>query len=126
MEDTSCQVECPTNPKACIVLNTSRKIPPRKVPSRDQRLKTNVEGVYMIGDVSGVPLIKNAINEGKQVIDYVAEDLRKEGQQKKAEYDVAIIGAGPAGLSAAVIAKQMGLKYVAIEQGSVLSTIDNY
>ena len=126
MEDTSCQVECPTNPKACIVINTTKKIPQRKVPSRDQRLKTNVEGVYMIGDVSGVPLIKNAINEGAQVIDYVSEDLRSEGPNPNAEYDVAIIGVGPAGLSAAVIAKQRGLRYVAIEQDKLVSTIANY
>jgi thioredoxin reductase (NADPH) len=126
MEDTSCQVECPTNPKACIVINTNKKIPQRKVPARDQRLKTNVEGIYMIGDVSGVPLIKNAINEGAQVIDYISEDLRSERANLNAEYDVAIIGVGPAGLSAAVIARQRGLRYVAIEQDKLVSTIANY
>ena len=126
MEDTSCQVECPTNPKACIVINTAKKIPQRKVPARDQRLKTNVEGIYMIGDVSGVPLIKNAINEGAQVIDYIREDLSNEGPKPNAEYDVAIIGIGPAGLSAAVMAKQRGLRYVAIEQDKLVSTIANY
>jgi thioredoxin reductase len=126
MEDTSCQVECPTNPKACIVINTNKKIPPRKVPARDQRLKTNVDGIYMIGDVSGVPLIKNAINEGGQVIDYIIEDLEREGSKSNAEYDVAVIGVGPAGLSAAVIAKQRGLRYVAIEQDKLVSTIANY
>src|SRR5207244_7816837 len=35
MEDTSCQVECPTNPKSCIVINTNKAIPARKVPERD-------------------------------------------------------------------------------------------
>jgi thioredoxin reductase/pSer/pThr/pTyr-binding forkhead associated (FHA) protein len=126
MEDTSCQVECPTNPKACIVINTNKRIPARKVPSRNQRLQTNADGIYMIGDVSGVPLIKNAINEGGQVIDYVIEEFRGEGVNPNAEYDVAIIGIGPAGLSAAVIAKQRGLRYVAIEQDRVVSTIDAY
>jgi thioredoxin reductase (NADPH) len=125
MEDTGCTVECPTSPKACIVINGTKKIPPRKVPSRNQRLMTNVPGVYMVGDVSGVPLIKNAINEGAQVIDYVIEDLRSQGQTK-AEYDVAIIGVGPAGLSATAIAKQKGLKYIAVEQDKVVSTIQNY
>jgi thioredoxin reductase (NADPH) len=126
MEDTSCTVECPTSPKACIVINTSKKIANRKVPARDQKLMTNVEGIYMIGDVSGVPLIKNAINEGGQVIDYVVEDLQKDGANANAEYDVAIIGVGPAGLSAAVIAKQRGLRYVAIEQDQIVATIANY
>jgi len=126
MEDTACTVECPTNPKACIVINTSKKIANRKVPARDQQLKTNVEGIYMIGDVSGVPLIKNAINEGGQVIDYVVEDLKKEGAKANADYDVAIIGVGPAGLSAAVLAKQRGLRYVALEQDQIVATIANY
>ena len=123
MEDTSCQVECPTNPKSCVVINTKKKIPERKVPNRDQRFKTNVEGIYLIGDVSGVPLIKNAINEGGTVVDYIAEDLKKEGPNGKAEYDVAVVGIGPAGLSAAVIAKQRGLKYIAIEQDKIVATI---
>jgi thioredoxin reductase len=126
MEDTSCQVECPTNPKACIVINTNKTIPERKVPSRDQRLKTNVDGIYMIGDVSGVPLIKNAVNEGAQVIDSILEDLRAEGANPNAEFDVAIVGVGPAGLSAAVLAKQRGLSYVAVEQDQIVSTIANY
>jgi thioredoxin reductase len=126
MEDTGCVVECPTNPKACILLNGTKPIPPRRVPERTQRLMTNVDGIYMVGDVSGVPLIKNAINEGGQVIDYVQEDLEREGPSAMAEYDVAIIGVGPAGLSAAVIASQRGLSYVAIEQDRVVSTIANY
>ncbi|HKP10802.1 MAG TPA: NAD(P)-binding domain-containing protein, partial [Blastocatellia bacterium] len=126
MEDTGCTVECPTSPKACIVINTAKRIANRKVPARDQKLMTNVEGIYMIGDVSGVPLIKNAINEGGQVVDYVVEDLKREGANGKADYDVAIIGVGPAGLSAAVLAKQRGLRYVAIEQDQIVATIANY
>lgn len=126
MEDTGCTVECPTSPKACIIINGTKKIPPRKVPNRNQRLMTNVPGVYMVGDVSGVPLIKNALNEGAQVIDYLIEDLRNQGGAGKAEYDVAIIGVGPAGLSATALAKQRGLKYLAVEQDKIVSTIQNY
>jgi predicted CXXCH cytochrome family protein len=123
MEDTSCQVECPTSPKSCIVVNTTKKIPARKVPVRDARLETNVPGVYMIGDVSGTPLIKNAINEGRRVIDSIKADFEKNGRNSAAEYDVAIIGLGPAGLSAAVLAKTEGLSYIALEQDKVAATI---
>jgi thioredoxin reductase len=123
MEDTSCQVECPTVPKSCIVVNSVKKIPERKVPKRDRRFMTNVPGIYLIGDVSGVPLIKNAINEGGAVIDCVAEDIQQMGRNGSAEYDVAIIGVGPAGLSATALAAQRGLKYVAIEQDQIVATI---
>src|SRR5215813_10571891 len=123
MEDTSCQVECPTVPKSCIVVNSTKKIPKRKVPKRDGRFVTSVPGIYLIGDVSGVPLIKNAINEGGAVIDYIVEDIKQMGKNGAADYDVAIVGIGPAGLSAAALAAQRGLKYIAIEQDQVAATI---
>lgn len=127
MEDTACQVECPVNPKACIVINTTKKIRPRPVPTRDPTFMTNVPGCYIIGDVSGTPLIKNAANEGSDVIKHIAHELNKwAGTEPKAEVDVAIIGIGPAGLSAAITAKHFKLRYVGIEQDKVLATIDAY
>lgn len=123
MEDTSCQVECPTSPKSCIVANTKKKIPERKVPKRDSRFMTNVPGIYLIGDVSGVPLIKNAINEGGSVVDFIAEELKKKGANGQADYDVAVVGIGPGGLSAVATAKRKGMRYVAIEQDKVAATI---
>ncbi len=127
MEDTACQVECPVNPKACIVVNTIKKIPARKVPNRDAAFMTDVPGCFIIGDVSGTPLIKNAANEGADVIKHIAHELSNGAPpEPKAEYDVAIIGIGPAGLSAAIKAKQFNLKYVGIEQDKVLATIDAY
>ncbi len=127
MEDTACQVECPVNPKACIVVNTSKKIPPRKVPNRDAVYMTNVPGCFIIGDVSGTPLIKNATNEGADCIQHIVSELRNgTPPEPKAELEVAIIGIGPAGLSAAITAQQQGLSYVGIEQDRVLATIDAY
>jgi thioredoxin reductase (NADPH) len=125
MEDTSCQVECPTSPKACVVVHTTKQIPDRQVPKRDQQFMTNVPGIYLIGDVSGVPLIKNAINEGAQVIESVQAALAREGASAECEYDVAIIGLGPAGLSAALSAQQAGLRYLALEQDQIAATIQN-
>ena len=127
MEDTACQAECPVNPKACIVINTSREVRSLPTPTRDgATYQTNVPGCYIIGDVSGVPLIKNAVKEGAEVISVVAAELASAAPEPKADLDVAIIGIGPAGASAAVSARDAGLRYVAIEQDRVLSTIDLY
>src|ERR1700730_5446844 len=127
VEDTSCQVECPVNPKACIVINTTKKIKPRPVPTRDPSFMTNVPGCYIIGDVSGTPLIKNAANEGADAIKHIVRELQNgAGAEPKAGVDVAIVGIGPAGLSAAIAAKQFKLRYVGIEQDKVLATIDAY
>lgn len=126
LEDTSCQVECPVNPKACLVVNTTRAIKPRPVPNRDAAFMTNVQGCYIIGDVSGTPLIKNAANEGADVIEHIAAELAAAPAEPGAELDVAIVGIGPGGLSAAIAAKQKGLRFVGIEQDQVLSTIAAY
>jgi thioredoxin reductase len=127
LEDTACQLECPINPKACIVVNTTKKIRPRPVPERNEHFMTNVPGCFIIGDVSGTPLIKNAANEGADVVRHIAGELRNgASKEPKAELDVAVIGIGVAGLSAALMAQKCDLAYVGIEQDKVLATIDAY
>jgi thioredoxin reductase len=127
MEDTACQAECPVNPKACIIINTAKEVRSMPTPTRDgASYETNVTGCYIIGDVSGVPLIKNAVKEGSEVITHIKGQLAASPAEQKAEYDVAIIGIGPGGASAAADAHDAGLKYIALEQGNTLSTIDLY
>ncbi len=127
MEDTACQAECPVNPKACIIINTAKEVRSMPTPTRDgSTCETNVPGCYIIGDVSGVPLIKNAVKEGAQVIAYIASELAGAPVEAKAEYDVAIIGIGPGGASAAAAASEAKLRYVGIEQGKTLATIVRY
>ena len=127
MEDTACQAECPVNPKACIVINTAKEVRSLPTPTRDgATFQTNVPGCFIIGDVSGVPLIKNAVKEGFDVVAHIANELRSAPPEPKAAYDVAIIGIGPGGASAAAAASEAKLRYVGIEQDKILSTIDLY
>ncbi len=127
MEDTACQAECPVNPKACIIINTTKDVRSMPTPTRDgATFQTNVPGCYIIGDVSGVPLIKNAVREGAEVIARIVDELKTAAPEPKAAYDVAIIGIGPGGASAAAEAKIANLRYVGIERGKILSTIDRY
>lgn len=126
MEDTACQIACPVNPKACIVVNTTKLITPRPVPTRNDKFMSNVAGCYIIGDVSGTPLIKNAANEGADVIKHIVEELKTLTPEPRAQFDVAIVGIGPGGLSAAITAKQHNLKFVGIDRSQVLATIAAY
>jgi len=126
MENTRCEIVCPVSPKACVVVYATKEIKPLPVPTRDSKFMTNVPGCYIIGDVSGTPLIKNAANEGAAVIEYIKGELDTLPSEPNAEVEVAIIGIGPAGLSAAVRAKQFGMKYVGIERDKVLATINTY
>lgn len=127
LDDSSCQAVCPVNPKACIMINTTKEVPSIPAPTRDgANYQTNVPGCFIIGDVSGVPLIKNAVKEGAEVIGHIAAELKTAPKEPRAEYDVAIIGIGPGGASAAAAAHDAGLRYIGIEQEKILSTIDQY
>ena len=127
MEDTACQAECPVNPKACIIINTTKEVRSLPTPTRNgATFETNVPGCYLIGDVSGVPLIKNAVKEGAEAIAHIVAELKAAPPESKAAYDVAIIGIGPGGASAAATASDANLRYIGIDQGGILSTIVRY
>jgi putative YpdA family bacillithiol system oxidoreductase len=69
-----------------------------------------------------VPLV----NEGKLVVDHLRQRLRSVDDSQDEMYDIAIVGAGPAGLSASLTAQQYGLRYLTLEQGEIASTIRQY
>jgi len=111
-------------------------------PIRDRpRLTEDLEspdnpGLFLAGDVTGLPLIKNAILQGAHAVSQIAEQAKRapnaaEHQRRapsatKAGLDLLIIGAGPAGISAALRAKELGLSYEVIEQGTVAQSIQSF
>ncbi len=119
-EDSACVRVCPTY--AVKLIGTGKVLQTAEIPDVGESYETNKKGLYCIGDVTSLPLIKNAINMGKKVIDRVV-DSKPSGT---GEYDVAIVGVGPAGLSAALSAQAAGLNYIALEQGETANTIRNY
>jgi thioredoxin reductase (NADPH) len=119
-----CAEVCPTQ---AIMLSIAGVLQTMRVPSVRENFETNVPGVFIVGELSGLGLIKTAVNEGKLVIDHLRDRLNLAGRERGSDvYDIAIVGAGPAGLSASLTAQQYGLRYITLEQGEIASTIRQY
>jgi thioredoxin reductase len=85
--------------------------------------ESNVKGLYIAGEMGGMGLIKNAVEQGKQAVDNLVKDLPA---HHKADYDLVIVGAGPAGISASLEAKKHHLKFITLEQDSLGGTIFSF
>ncbi len=92
------------------------------LPILNERFETTVPNLYIAGELGGLGLIKNAVTQGRKAVDALAT-RRAAGA---GVHDVAIVGAGPAGMAAALAAQQHKLKYLLFEQGSVGGTILQY
>lgn len=92
------------------------------LPVLTETLETSVPGVYIVGELGGLGLIRNAITQGERVVRLIAEGQK----ERNGIYDIAIVGAGPAGLAAGLSAKAAGLRHVVLEQGDIGGTILQY
>ncbi len=123
----ACMWACPTT---ALVMHPEGTEPPKlRMPELDQFYQTAIPGQYLIGEVAGKPLVKNAANLGRAVVEHMlATGLRPMGGAGGAQgADVAIVGSGPGGLSAALTCIQRGLSYIIFEKDTlVASTIARY
>lgn len=95
-----------------------------KLPECDEHGRTNVAGVYIVGDLTGIPLLKFSADSGARAVRQIAEEL---GTQRAGDgFDLAIIGGGVSGIAAAMEAKKAGLKFVLLEATQVFSTVANF
>jgi len=112
---------------ACPVEAISLKIGTEKrgvdLPHVNQNFETNIKGIFIAGELGGMGLIKNSVEQGKQAINNINEIIDK---KHTASHDIVIIGAGPAGISASLQAKKLGLKFLTLEQDSLGGTVFNF
>lgn len=106
----ACQYACPTN-AISLVFGTERR--GVDIPHVKETFETNVEGLYIAGELGGMGLIRNAMTQGREAIEYLAKGLPKGSSDA---YDVIIVGAGPAGLAGSLQARKMELNYLTLEQ----------
>jgi len=93
-----------------------------ELPILNEEFETNVPNMFIVGELGGLGLIRNAITQGKKVV----ETIRARPRSPNGTYDVAVVGAGPGGLAAGLSAKSHRLKYVVLEQGDAGGTILQY
>ncbi|HBB90767.1 MAG: 4Fe-4S ferredoxin [Bacteroidetes bacterium GWF2_49_14] len=91
-----------------------------ELPHVSQNFETNVSGIFIAGEIGGMGLIKNAVEQGKQAVENLARTIQK---NIPADYDLVVIGAGPAGISATLTARKLGLKVLTLEQDTLGGTV---
>ena len=94
-----------------------------ELPHISEEYETTIPGIYIAGELGGMGLIKNAVEQGKLAVSYLEPKLKNRGN---ANYDVVIVGAGPAGISASLEATRKKLKFVTLEQDSLGGTVFNF
>jgi thioredoxin reductase (NADPH) len=94
------------------------------IPLMSRSNETSVSGLYIAGELGGLSLIRNAVLQGRMVIDDIAANMRPHHDRKI--LDVIIVGAGPAGLSAAMTAISHKLSYLVLDEQEIGGTILHY
>jgi thioredoxin reductase/ferredoxin len=98
------------------------------LPRVDEDFRTNVDGVYVVGDLAGVPLLKFSVDGGARAIqDIAAQDVQRGAPtDEDGPYDVVILGAGAAGMAAAREAEKQGLSFCVLEARRRFATIHDF
>ncbi|MDX1685029.1 MAG: NAD(P)-binding domain-containing protein [Saprospiraceae bacterium] len=91
-----------------------------ELPHVAQTYETNVNGVYIAGELGGMGLIKNSVEQGRQAVENIAETIEKKGGDT---LDLVVVGAGPAGISGSLMAKKKGLSCITLEQDTLGGTV---
>jgi len=116
----ACRTSCPCDAITLVFGTEKRGI---DIPHVNPDFQTNVPGIFIAGELGGMGLIRNAIEQGRQAVD----SIRKFDRHGSANaYDVIIVGAGPAGFSASLAAMQHKLRYLTIEQDSFGGTVAHF
>ena len=116
----ACKTVCPVNAITLVFGTSTRGI---DIPFVNPDFSTNVPGVFIAGELGGMGLIKNAVEQGRQAMLSITKLVRSSHQN---ELDIVIIGAGPAGIAATLAATESKLRYATVEQEELGGTVAHF
>lgn len=100
-----------------------------KLPAVGEDGSTAVAGLYVVGDLTGIPLLKFAADTGARAVRTIAGHpsfAKRDRRAAAGVHDLIIVGAGVSGMSAALEARKLGLDFVIVEASEPFSTIANF
>jgi thioredoxin reductase (NADPH) len=120
-----CAEVCPVGAIAMVLTHPSMGA---DMPFLTPEYETSIRNLFIAGELGGLALIKNAINQGRTCVDIIANRMAAAGRPRPASdtYDVLIVGAGPAGISASLRAIEKKLNYLTVDEGEIGGTVAKY
>jgi thioredoxin reductase/Pyruvate/2-oxoacid:ferredoxin oxidoreductase delta subunit len=117
----ACRTACPVGAISLVFGSERRGV---DIPTLTPEFETSVPGIFIAGELGGMGLIRNALEQGRQAVDVIA--ARPRSKARTDQLDLIIVGAGPAGFSASLAAMAHGLKFVTVEQESLGGCVFQY
>lgn len=116
----ACKAACPEDAITLVFGTEKRGV---DIPLVHPNFETNVPGMFIAGELGGMGLIRNSVEQGRQAMESITK-LKGIGQRNS--LDVVIVGAGPAGFSASLAAMEKKLRFVTLEQDTLGGTVAHF
>lgn len=116
----ACRTACPVDAISLVFGSAQRGI---DIPNVKPNFESNVPGIFIAGELGGMGLIRNAIEQGRQAMQAIAAAARG---KRGGIHDVVVVGAGPSGIAASLAAIERKLDFVTIEQDSLGGTVASF
>lgn len=117
----ACRAACPVGALSLVFGTERRGV---EIPLLSEEFESSVPGIFIAGELGGMGLIRNAVTQGRQAVEAIAR--RRTADGSKHDLDLVIVGAGPAGFSASLSAKALGLRFETLEQDSLGGCVFQY
>ncbi len=115
----ACKAACPVEAISLVFGSEKRGA---DIPLLTPHFETSVPGIFIAGELGGMGLIRNALEQGRQAVESVHAGRPRGGDL----LDLVIVGAGPAGFAASLTALSKRMRFVTLEQESLGGCVFQY